>query len=246
MLPKNELRPWLKSVMLIGYEDQDPQTGAEGDPGTDAGESGEDPSKDTDADELAGMRKALAAERLRNKNLQRQLKQQSSAKDDGEAEEDDSEAEEGDQEPKKPKAGGTRNAATRAAEAKLQKVTAAFVKSSFASTVRSLATNFVDPDDAVAAIDMTQITHEQDDDDPSIVVWDEAEIKTVLKDLAKRKPHFLKAADKNGAGGASKTPGRPSGSKFSGPAGKPTNPTDDGRLKDWQQRLPAMRGVRPN
>lgn len=245
MLPKEELRPWLKSVMLIGFEDADPQGGAEGDPGTDADPNGEDSEKEDSADEVAGLKKALAAERLRNKNLKRQLASSTPKADEGD---DDSESEDADSEPEKQKPKGARSQSARAAEAKLQKLNAAFVKTSFAATVRSLATNFVDPDDAVAALDMSLITHEQDDDDPSIVVWDESEIKTAIKDLAKRKPHFLKAVDKNGAdnkGGAPKTPTRPSGSKFSGPAGKASNPTQDAVLTDWKGRLPAMRNIRP-
>lgn len=237
MLPKSELAPWLKSVMLLGYEDPAADPNAEGDPGEEGDEGKEEGEKQEDpAEDLAKLKRALAAERLKNKNLERKLKGPKA--DEGEGEED---PEGGEEEPEKGKAKGARSASARAAEAKLQKVTAAFVRSSFANTVRSLATNFLDPDDAIAAIDMKLIQHEQDDDDPSNIVWDESEIKTALKDLAKRKPHFLKPAE----AGGEKTPKRPSGSKFSGPAGRPgTTPTEPEKLKDWQQRLPAMRNIR--
>jgi hypothetical protein len=236
MLPKSELAPWLKSVMLVGYEDQDPQggTGTEGDPG-DGDPTDGDPSPEPDND---GLKKALAAERLRNKNLEKRLRDATASK--GATGDDDEEPSDEPQESEKGKGKSSRSPAARAAEEKLQRVTAAFVKSSFRSTVRDLATNFVDPDDAVAALDMSLINHEQDEDDPSNIVWDESEIKTALKDLAKRKPHFLKAAD---AGNGAQTPRRPSGSKFGG-AGKPsTQQTPQQKLDDYQRRFPAFRGV---
>src|SRR6185312_4284511 len=238
MLPKSELALWLKSVMLIGYEDEDPQggTGTEGDPG-EGGETDADKEPDND-----GLKKALAAERLRTKNLEKRLREATASK--GATGEGDEEPEEEPQEPEKGKGKASRSPAARAAEEKLQKLNAAFVKPSFRTTVRELASNFVDPDDAVAALDMSLITHAQDDDDPSNVVWDESEIKTALKDLAKRKPHFLKPANDDGKG-TPKTPTRPSGSKFSGPAGNASKtPTPAETVNGWKERLPALRNVR--
>jgi hypothetical protein len=234
MLPKSELAPWLKSVMLFGYED--PTDPPEGEGGEGEGEGEGEGSEDEEKDSLDKLQKALKAERLKNKNLEKKLKgvTPKATTEEGDEEEEESEQDAGKGKPKAP-----RSAAARAAEAKLQKLQTAFVKSSFASTVRSMATNFVDPDDAVAALDMSMITHEQDEDDPSNIVWDEAEIKTALKDLAKRKPHFLQSGEKD-----PKTPTRPSGSKFAG-ARKPNTTDPKAELQGYQSRFPAMRGVRP-
>jgi hypothetical protein len=233
MLPKNKLAPWLNSVTLIGYEDEDKSAGGEGDPAEGAeGEAGEN----NDAEDAAKLKKALAAERLRSKNLEKKLRDAAASSSEDESEESEEEGEE----PKKPAVKKSPAKGNSAAEKKLVALTAAFRNTAAKEVVRDLAKDFNDPADAYDSIDWTQISYEQDDDDPSIVVWDESEIRTAVKDLAKRKPYLLKQA---GGGTPPKTPGRPSGSKFNGPQ-RPSTTDSKAQLTAFQQRFPAMRGVR--
>lgn len=231
MLPKTDIAPWLKSVTLVGFEGEDEGAGGEGDPADDPkGETGEN----NDAEDAAKLKKALAAERLRSKNLEKKLRDAAASKD----EESDEESEEGDEEPQKPvvKAKGAKG--NSAAEKKLVALTAAFRQTTAKDLVRDIAKDFNDPSDAYDSIDWSLISFEQDDDDPSNVVWDESEIRTAVKDLAKRKPYLLKQQGE----GQSKTPGRPSGSKFNGP-GRPSTTDTKAQLDSFKSRFPAMRGV---
>lgn len=237
MLPKkiNTSGPeWLRFAMIRGFEGEGEGAPAgEGDPAEGAEEEGEG-SEETQS--LDRLQRALKAERIRSKNLEKRLRDASR----GESEEEGEESEEEGEDAGKGKPKAPRSKAAREAEAKLQRLNGALVKASFATTVARLATNFVDPQDVVDALDLSLITHEQDDDDPSNVVWDESELRAAIKDLGKRKPHFLKPAAE---GGTTKTPQRPSGSKFAG-AGKPSTTTNQqAKLTEFQQRFSAMRGV---
>lgn len=233
MLPKIELAPWLKSVMLVGFEGEESAVG-EGDPAEGAeGETGES----TEVEDSAKLKKALAAERLRSKNLEKKLRDAAASKGD---EEESEESEEEGEEPKKPVVKKSPPKGNSAADKKLAALTAAFRQTTAKDLVRDIASNFQDSNDAYESIDWRLISFEQDDDDPSNVVWDESEIRTAIKDLAKRKPYLLKPA---GDSTPPKTPGRPSGSKFGG-AGKPSTTDTKAQLAGYQQRFPAMRGVR--
>lgn len=238
MLSKTELAPWLKSVMLFGFEGEEEGAG-EGEAGEGEGTEGEGEGESND-DELANMRKALAAERLKTKNLSKQLK----AKGAPAAEETEGEAEESVSDKGKVPTDRSLKKAHSEAQGKLEKLSAGFRNAELGNVVRKIAgdLNFVDHEDALNSLDKSLLNYEQDDDDPSIVVWDESEIKTALKDLAKRKPHFLKTSDGKSDGG--KTPTRPSGPKFGG-AGKPSSTDSKVQLAGFQQRFPAMRQLRP-
>lgn len=241
MLPKEELAPWLKSVMLRGYESE----GEEGEAGAggtgDAGETEGDESESGE-DELANLKKALAAERLRSKNLAKQLKTKAPATTEG----TDEEAEETGTDKGKAASDRSLKKANLEAQGKLERLSEGYRLNELKSTVRTIADglNFVDWDDAYSALDRSLLSYEQDEDDPTIVVWDESEIKTALKDLAKRKPHLLKQPDGSGKGGG-KTPNRPTGSKFGGTGGRPSNTDIKAQQADLARRFPAMRNVRP-
>lgn len=246
MLPKEELAPWLKSVMLVGYESEgdEGETGAGGDGGAGEGEGGDE--GESGEDKLANLRKALAAERLRSKNLAKENKTLKGAKGAASTEGTDEETEESGEEKGKAPTDRSLKKAHLEAQGKLERLAEGYRLNELKTTVRSIADglNFVDWDDAYSALDRSLLTFEQDDDDPTIVVWDEAEIKAALKDLAKRKPHLLKQPDGSGKGGG-KTPNRPTGSKFGGAGGRPSNTDSKAQLQNFQQRFPAMRGVRP-
>ncbi len=246
MLSKNELAPWLKSVMLFGYESEGEEGGVAGEGAGEgaAGEGTEGEGGESGEDELANMRKALAAERLRSKNLAKENKTLKGAKGAAATEEGEGEGEEIATDKGKVANERLLKRANSESQAKLEKLSAGFRTAELKSTVREIAggLNFVDWEDALNALDIKLLNYEQDDDDPSIVVWDESEIKTALKDLAKRKPHFLKQGD--GKTGAGKTPNRPSGSKFGG-AGKPSTTEAKAQLDGLRARFPAMRQVRP-
>jgi len=247
MLPKTELAPWLKSVTLFGYESEGEEGGAEGGAGEGKGsEGGEGAEEETSEDELTNLKKALAAERLRSKNLARENKTLKGTKGAASTEEGEGEGQESDQDKGKAPNERSLKKANLEAQGKLEKLAAGFRNAELKSTVREMADKlgFVDYEDALNSLDKSLLNYEQDEDDPSIVVWDEAEIRTALKDLAKRKPHFLKQGDGAGKTGAGKTPTRPSGSKFAG-AGKPSTTDSKAQLEGFKSRFPALRGVRP-
>lgn len=224
-----ELPEWLLCVTLRGYDDPEPDPSGEGDPPAD----GDDPESEQETEGLDKLRKALAAERLKTKRLEKNLKARSGPPAEDEAEEDSEE----ETEPPKKRSGGRRSQA----DIRLDQLTKRFQDLSFRDAVRAAAKKFEDPDDAVSGIDRSLISMEQDEDDPSIVMWDESEITAAVKDLAKRKPYLLK---REGDGSASSQNGtkstRPSGGKFSGRPQKET--TQEAQIAGWKQRFPATRG----
>lgn len=246
-------RPWWASRVILGF-DEAGAGGTGGDSGAgdggageggQGGEDGDGGEQETDADALKNMKVALQKERLRAKNLEKKLAAATKAAS-GEGSEDDEEqddTEKGQADTEKGKGAKAKAKAkaprTDSAAAKqLEKLTAAFRTRSLAETVATLASDFHDPQDVMGKIDQRLLSYTQDDEDPSIVVWDEAEIKAVIKDLRKESPHLVKPKD-----GSGQQPQRPSGSKFAGGQQQPKKTTAAAKTTEWKNRLPAMRGV---
>lgn len=74
---------------------------------------------------------------------------------------------------------------------------------------------FKDTDDVLSLIKRDEIDVEQNEDDPAQVTVDEDDVKSALKDLAKRKPHLLQEQNNNegGAGGSKFGGGNKTGSE---------------------------------
>lgn len=244
-------RPWWASRVILGF-DEAGAGGTGGDSGAgdggageggQGGEDGDGGEQETDADALKNMKVALQKERLRAKNLEKKLAAATKAAS-GEGSEDDEEqddTEKGQADTEKGKGAKAKAKAPRtdsAAAKQLEKLTAAFRTRSLAETVATLASDFHDPQDVMGKIDQRLLSYTQDDEDPSIVVWDEAEIKAVIKDLRKESPHLVKPKD-----GSGQQPQRPSGSKFAGGQQQPKKTTAAAKTTEWKNRLPAMRGV---
>jgi len=85
--------------------------------------------------------------------------------------------------------------------------------------------NFVDVEDAISGVDRTSIAYEQDQADPSIVTVDAKSIEKAVKDLAARKPHFIKPGTDDG---------EPSGSQFGARKKK------DSGNNDYKQLYPGL------
>lgn len=235
--------PWWAVRVIRGF-DETGSGGTGGDSGQGDGdqtgsEGDGDEEQETDADALKNMKTALQKERLRAKNLEKQLAAAKAGQADGDVDEEQEDTEEGQAGTKKSSAGKGKPKAPRAdseAAKRLERLTASFRTRSLADKVAELAVDFHDPQDVMGRIDQRLLTYTQDDDDPSIVVWDEAEIKAIIKDLRKEKPHLVKPKD-----GSQQQ--RPSGSKFAGGQQPGKKTTVAAKTADWRNRLPAMRGV---
>ncbi len=236
---ERDVPEWLKFALLFG-KDGDEGDGGTGDGGTGEGDEGEgdegDESDEPDEESLEGLKKALAAERAQGKAAQKKLKMaerkianaaSNAAKKTGDDKSGKDESEdEGDKLPK-------------AAQAKLDKLTVAYRTSTLKSLVSAKASDFQDPDDVYRFLNTEEFDYEQDDDDPSEVVWDEKEIDVALKALRKQRPYLLKPT--TGSEGAGKTRTAKSGPKFAGTnAGRQTAGTDVAALS---RRIPALRSV---
>jgi len=89
------------------------------------------------------------------------------------------------------------------ATAKLEKLTAGFQRSALDNAIRAAAKDFVDPEDAVAGVDRSQLVFEQDKEDPSDVTIDAKSVERAVKALAAKKAHYLKTGttDSEATGG---------------------------------------------
>jgi septal ring factor EnvC (AmiA/AmiB activator) len=221
------LPEWLRLTSVISGADEDgenTENEGEGEPegeeeeGDDEGEGGKEGeeggkpnSSDDDREEL---KKALRAERRRAKQLERELKPLREAKGQKDSEEqatlDDTQKR------------------LQASENKTSKLAAKLLKNSLDTAIERAArdANFIDPGDAVAGVNREDIDYDQDEEDPSTIDLDEDSVVKAVKDLARKKKHFIKAP-----GG-----GSPSGSRFGGGNGKSK---DDG--KGVLENYPALR-----
>lgn len=220
---------WMKFAFVFGFDgDGDPDD--QGDPGTD------DPSDDDGGDEVdetdlpdkvkAILKKERDLRSAAEKKAKLLEKNANAAKAKREAPKTDKVDDKTDDSDK----------VSPALQAKIEKLSEGFRKSTLQAMVAKNAGNFQDPDDVYRFLDTGEFDYTQDDDDPSQVVWDESEIRAAIKALSKERPYLLKAA------GDGKTPDKKpaSGPKFAG-SGKQTAGTQvDAKMA---QRFPALRSA---
>lgn len=223
------LPDWLLNRIISGAEQGDPdgsqgdsgegQRGSEDPPQGDdpAGDAG-DPDDEDDPDDKAELKKALSKERKERKDRDRAARkaERELARLRQEAE-DSKTAEKGEAAAEKVK--------RERAEARLEKLVTGYRKSALDSAIEKAAraAKFIDTDDAIAGVDRSGISVEQDEDDPADVTIDTKTVERAVKELATRKRHLVQ-------GGTSD--GEPSGSRFGGAGGKGDKAkTDDERIK---------------
>jgi hypothetical protein len=93
------------------------------------------------------------------------------------------------------------------AVARADKLAAGLLDRDLNDAIRTAAEAFIDPTDAIEGVDRKKLVFEQDPDDPSNITIDKKSVERAVKDLATRKPHFLKQGTEDG---------EPSGSTFGG------------------------------
>lgn len=168
---------------------------------------------DADDPKVKGLKTALESERDKAKRLEKENKRLAKAQEDRElAEKDEIERE---------------KIRADKAEEKNQRLAAGFLKSNLDSAIRAAAATFIDPTDALDGVDRSKISVEQDDDDPSIVTIDSKSVEKVVKDLATRKPHFLKTGTSDD---------EPTGSQFGAPPRKKKNSEEV-----YKENYPSLR-----
>lgn len=223
-----------------------PIIGAEGDESGDAGsdssgsagesqgssndDTGDDDSGDEDLPEGASelpddhpVKKALLAERRQRKQAEKERKRLEREANRRKQEDDDRKAaEEGELAAERTK--------RERAEARAVKLAEGFRTSAVNAAIERAARDakFIDVDDALAGVDRSKITVEQDEDEPQDITIDAKTVSAVVKELARRKPHLVR-------GGTSD--GNPTGSQFGG-TGKGGKKTDEETLKE---QYPSLR-----
>jgi len=231
---KQQLEPaWLRFTYVVGYDEGEGGEGEGGAEGGDGeGEEGDGEGDEPDESTPEGLKKALDAERKLRKTAEQKLKIAARKAANQAAKEGESGKKgEGD-------AGQTGQQGNGETDARIEKLTTALRNNSLRSTISELASNFSDPSDVYRFLDTGAFDYEQDADDPSVVVWDEAEIRAAIKDLAKQKPYLLKAPAGDGAQSQRQRRGS-SGPKFAGSgSGKQTGGLSNAEIA---QRFPAMR-----
>lgn len=232
---RRNLQPWWKVVCEVrGFED--PPAGGEGGDGNGEGGNGtptsssggnggeappagqpggEAPKTYTDED-IAGLKSALQKERDEKKALDKEVKGYRKAKEEA----DDKE---------KTEIQRLTDAHTKSSE-KTSKLAAQFKTMSVESAIKKAARDakFTDPTDAIRPEVLAAIGVEQDEDDPTRVTIDEASVKAAIKELAKKKPHYL-AQDKK--------PLPPSAPKFGGSGQGGSGDSELDRLKSLYPAL---------
>lgn len=184
------------------------------------GEGGEDnkDEKDEKPDgDTAGLKSALAAERAKNKKLERERAADQKTKDDA-ALKDKTEIEQATIREQK-------------ATERATKLAAAFRTSAITSAVKeeAAALKFIDPTDALTDAIFAQIEADQDEDNPADVTIDKASVTKAIKALAAAKPHLvLKGTDD----------GEPTGSSYGNSSRtKPKSKSEEDRLRQLYPSL---------
>lgn len=172
------------------------------DAGNASGDSQEDDSDDIDDDDPAkGLKTALRKERAEAKRLARELRALQKVREEQEL------AEKGELEQYKTKAERYEEKVTRLAEGlRTRELNAAIAKAA-----ENLG--FIDTDDALNGVDTSDISVDQDEDDPTDITIDTKAVERAVKALAAKKPHFLKKGTDDG---------EDTGSKFGGSRKKKT------------------------
>lgn len=90
------------------------------------------------------------------------------------------------------------------ANTKITKLAQRFLTRELNSAITAAAANFVDPSDAIAGVDLSELVYSQDEDDPADVTIDAKSVERAVKALAAKKPHFLKKGTEDGEATGSK------------------------------------------
>lgn len=227
---QTEFPAWLPLTFMGAEGDDDNSQGSDADAGDNkSGDSTDDKSKtagdssdgsqgsdddstdhdDADDPKTKGLSSALRKERQERQKLERELKKLNKAKEDEDL-------------AKKSEAEQAKIRADKAEE-RATKLATGFRNTAVNAAIREAArdANFIDVEDALAGVDRESITIEQDDDDPSQIDLDLRTVKTAVKALASKKPHFIRS----GSGDSQST-----GSQFGG-KGKGKGTTSEEQLK---------------
>jgi hypothetical protein len=226
-----ELPYWLQNTIICGRDNDDDDSGSEdgvneGDDAEDDGQEdeGDDGSADdgaeggSESDEAKALRKALNDERRLRRKAERENKQLKRGKDKATEEEKQSLEE-------------TREQLTES-QTKIQKLAAGFLNKEISDKILAEARKqgFIDPTDALTDEVRTVVRAEadQDDEDPTDIVIDEAVVRSAVKKLADKKKHLVGKPNE----------GERSGSKYGSKKG-----TDDGKTgeKVLEDLYPSLR-----
>jgi len=217
-LPKWVLGPTLElPEWILGAEGEDDANDADGDDsGNDEG-SQDAAHDDADDPKVIGLKTALAQERLTAKQMKAELKELRKLKEEKAAREL---ADKSDLEQALIREEQEKN--------KTAKLAAGFLNERISNAVRvaAQAANFIDPEDAISGVDRASLVYEQDTSDPSVITLDVKSVQKAVKDLATRKPHFVRAGTDDG---------EPTGGKFGG--AKTKRQTDTDTLKSFYPGL---------
>lgn len=193
---KDQKCHWLTLLpeSIFGAEGEGDESGSTGDEGNASGDadggagnaSGDSSQPHDDADDPAvkGLKSALEKERADRKKAEKLALSLQKDKDDAEkAKMDDLER-------------------TKLELEQSQTVNKALAESllkrDLDAAIRTAAKNFIDPADAVDGIDRAAIVYEQDPNNPSIITIDTKTIDKAVKDLATKRPHYLKTGTSDG------------------------------------------------
>lgn len=207
---------WWQQAMICGNEGEEEaqstgdagdagDAGNQGDPDPAAADAGDGDGDDEIPDNLEEIKAALKKERTNSREAKSLRKQLAAAQKllDEAADKDKSEKERAEKR------------ATQAEE-RAAKLASGYKRSAVDTAIEraARAAKFHDPTDAIAQIDRSGITVEQDEDDPSDVTVDSKSVVAAVKALAAAKKHLIDTGEGKGEGD-------PSGSTFgSGPSGK--------------------------
>lgn len=182
--------PWV----IRGAEGEADDPPAEDDPDDpdDPDEEEDDPEAEADKaeakskEDFAAVQKALEAERRIVKRLERENRRYKATQDAKTTEKDES-------------LEATQREA-QAAQAKAEKLAAGLltrdINAAIAEAAREL--KFLDVEDALNGVDRSKIVSDQDDEDPTDIDIDIDSVKSAVKALATRKPHFLNKGTDDG------------------------------------------------
>lgn len=219
----NELPAWVALLGTVTFAEGE----GEGGEGGEGGDGGDDKGGSEDDDDLGGntdgLKSALQKERLARRDAERARKAEQDELALLRKEKEERELSELDEIQKA-------QARAEKAEERAKALAANYARDSINAAIResAKAARFADPDDAVALVARADIAFTQDDENPEEVTVDASTVDKVVKDLATRKPHYLKTGTDDG---------EPSGSSFSTSGNNKKKATED-ELRD---KYPSLR-----
>jgi hypothetical protein len=186
--------PWWLLDRIVGFDDgeenddESDDSESESEEEDEEEESGEEEGKPAD-DPVAGLKRALNAERRQRRQLERENKSLKKVKDS---------VEQGEQSEKDAAIARATKAETRS-----EKLAANLKQTTIDNSIIKFANKlkFRDVDDALALVRRDSIEVDQDEDDPTDIEFDEDTVEAAVKKLAKDKPHLLQVEGEGGETG---------------------------------------------